>query len=212
MLFQPLQCWLTWCLSPWKQAYWRGVRLGSWVEIRNSWRLCPSCCLSNVWGEGKPDASSNRVRFASIWWYYFWKQKHSVRVRPEKTHGELPADSSFISFSFKSLQQRQYADCVTELRELLLSAIDLHLEEPCVHESQAWTWLGGECRDLQFVIIWVTTCLTECSLSDLSLCFELITKRCVYAAVRRREGKREKWQRWGNMGRTREKQGFWVIL
>lgn len=39
MLFQASQCWLTWCLSPWKQACWRGIRFSSWVEIRNRWRL-----------------------------------------------------------------------------------------------------------------------------------------------------------------------------
>lgn len=44
---------------------------------------------------------------------------------------------------------------------LHLSAIRLHLREACAHRSQVWTWLGGERRGRQFVIIWVTRCRTD---------------------------------------------------
>lgn len=70
---------------------------------------------------------------------------------------------SVDSRQLESVQENQSVKCVTELRdpELHLTAIDLHLRELCVRESQVWTWLGGEWRGGQFVIIWVTTCLTD---------------------------------------------------
>ena len=87
MLLQDSRYWVTWCLSPWKQAHWRGGGVSSWREIRNRWRLSLGHTVSALGaarGGRKPDADSNYIQSVQIWQFSCQKQKCSVCVRDEK--------------------------------------------------------------------------------------------------------------------------------
>lgn len=220
MLFQASHCWLTWCLSPWKQAHWRGVRVSSWVEIRNRWRLSVHHAVSvlyEVRGSLTPTAivfnllefDDFLVKSRNAQCVFWLKKKHLGTLK--HPFPPLPLEKQimfFDSMQLLSLYGRD-TDCVTELRDFTWApSISIYRSRACMKARSGLDWeaiverpsichhLGDNLSD------W------KCSLTDLSLCFELITKLCVCATVLRRGVRREKWQRWGN----REKQGFWVKL
>lgn len=154
MLLRASQCRVTWCLSPWKQAYLKG-RQGWW----QSWDQKQVRALG-LWSWSSWEAVSFNL-LTLMFRYSRQNQKCMARLVTLKlcTAKQIKLSESHRYYKV-SVPETECWRC-DWVEGLHLSAIRLHLREACAHRSQVWTWLGGEQRGHQFVIIWVTRCQTD---------------------------------------------------
>lgn len=126
----------------------------------------------------------------------------SLVTKQQRLYHYMKVKQTTDKFMYMAVTDFKLSKCESHLR-----AIDLHLQELCTNQSQVWTWFGGEGRGGQFVIIWVTTCLTDTLL--LWPLFVLWTDNKT-VCVRGERGEKMTW--WGEQETLKRKPGLYSTV